>query len=148
MQGNDIGPFTTSKIACMFEGLIATIPTEEQRRKFLRLRPGKPVTLEDEVRRWKANDLPLKSLLHLTNRLEVSVEVYTYLDYDYVEHIEHWLARKGANVIVYNWLNAEELAEDFKYNRDVRVLYTPHEDDAAIIGIRATVAHPDQTWGI
>lgn len=148
MQGNDIGPFTTSKIACMFEGLLATLPTEEQRRGFLRRRSGKPLTIEDEVRRWRANDLPLKSLLHLTNRLEVGVEVYTFMDYDYVEHIEHWLARKGANVVVYNYLDIEELAEDFKYNRDVRIFYTPNEEDAAIIGVRATVAQSDKTWGI
>jgi hypothetical protein len=145
MQNNDIGPFITNKIACMFEGLIITIPDEEDRGLFRRKRP--PRTAEEEVRRWKVNELPLKSLIHLTTKLEVGVEVYTYLDYEYVDHIERWISRKGAVATVYHYEGVDDLAEDFKYNRDIRVLYTPNEDDAALLGIRATVVQPDKTWG-
>jgi hypothetical protein len=146
MEGNDIAPFITSKVACMLENLLVTIPSnDEQRGLFKRKRP--PLTIEDEVKRWRANELPIKSLIHITTRLEIGVEVYTYLDHRYHDSIEHWLARKGASVNVFHYENVLDLAEDFKYNRDVRTLYTPFEKDALILGLRATVAQPDKTWG-
>jgi hypothetical protein len=146
MEGNDIAPFITSKIACMFENLLVSIPeNDEQRGLFKRKRP--PLTIEEEVRRWRANELPLKSLIHITTRLEIGVEVYTYLDYRYHDAIEHWIARKGAIVNVFHYESVLDLAEDFKYNRDVRTLYTPFEKDAMILGLRATVVQSDKTWG-
>lgn len=147
MEGNDIAPFLTRKVACMFEGLIATIPDQEEDRSLFR-RKRRVLTIDDEVRRWRVNELPLKSLIHLTTKLEVGVEVYSYLSSDYTDAIEHWLSRKGAVANVYHYENLAILAEDFKYNRDVRTLYTPHEQDAFVLGLRATVAHADKTWGI
>ena len=49
-------------------------------------------------------------------------------------------------VYAYNDLN--DLRDDFKYNRDVHTLFTPYEDDAAMLGFRATVTKPDGTFGI
>jgi len=145
MEGNDIAPFMTSKVACMFEGLLVTIPDKQPNRSVFRKQ--RPLTPEEEVRRWKANELPLKSLIHLTTKLDVGVEVYTYLDYEYHDAIEHWIARKGAVANVYHYESIVDLAEDFKYNRDVRALYTPVEKDAFILGPRSTVVQPDKTWG-
>jgi hypothetical protein len=39
------------------------------------------------------------------------------------------------------------LHEDFKYNRDVQVLFTASEEDARILGIRSTVVPTDKTFG-
>jgi hypothetical protein len=147
MEGNDIAPFITSKVACMFEGLIANIPDPDEDRGLFR-RKKRVLTIEEEARRWKANELPLKSLIHLTTKLEVGVEVYTYLSDDYHEPIEHWLSRKGAVANVYHYDDILHLAEDFKFNRDIRTFYTPIEKDAFILGVRATVVQPDKTWGI
>ncbi len=152
MEGNDIGITIHEHIACMFEGLIMTPqeePVEKQRRLFKR----KELELDEDeyvtrtIRRWRVNEMPMKSLIHLTTKLGVGVEVYTFMDHVFVPHIEHWLARKGAVANVYPYENVFDLRDDFKYNRDVRVLFTPDEDDAAILGIRATVAHPDTTFG-
>jgi hypothetical protein len=147
VQGNDIAPFITSKVACMFEGLIANVPAPEEDKGLFK-RKKKLLTIEEEVRRWKANELPLKSLIHLTTKLEVGVEVYTYFSYEYHDAIEYWLSRKGAIANVYHYEDVLDLAEDFKYNRDVRTFYTPIEKDAFILGIRATVVQSDKTWGI
>lgn len=146
MEKNDIAPFITHKVACMFEGLIVDIPDFDDDKGLFRRRK-RPVTIEDEVRRWRTNELPLKSLIHLTTKLEVGVEVYTYLDSEYHDAIEHWIARKGAVANVFHYYDVLDLAEDFKYNRDVRVVYTPSEKDALVLGVRATVAQPDKTWG-
>jgi len=49
---------------------------------------------------------------------------------------------------VYSYDNLNDLRDDFKYNRDVHTLFTPYEDDAAMLGMRATVTRPDGTFGI
>ena len=49
---------------------------------------------------------------------------------------------------MYPYEDLEMLRDDFKYNRDVHTLFTPYEDDAAMLGMRATVVLPDGTFGI
>lgn len=149
MEGNDIAPYLTSTVAVMFEGLAFTdsplvIP---EKRKLWQRKKDVDLVVRSTVRKWKARDLPLKSLLHMIDRLAIKVDVYTYYDVDYVEEIEHWLARKGASVQVFSYEDLEALRDDFKYNRDVRQLFTPFEDDAAVLGPRATVMDLDKTWG-
>ena len=151
MEGNDIGSFITRTVAVMFEGLII-IPKEDDtpdKRKFWQ-RPPTPnaeISIESVVRSWRPNELPLKSLNHLVNNLEVNVDVYTYFDAAYIEPIEHWLARKGISVSVYSYEDPEALMDDFKYNRDVHTLFTPFENDAKLFGLRATVMGAG-TWGL
>lgn len=151
MQDNDIGPTIHRHVACMFEGLlIEEKPAEEERRHWWQ-RPTKEQTTEDQIdqiaRTWRANEKPLKSVIHLVNHLDIGVEVYTYMDSEFHDAIEHWLARKGVSVNVYHYANLEDLAEDFRFNRDVHTLFTPYEEDAARLGIRATVVRPDGTFG-
>lgn len=154
MQGNDIAPYLTSTVAVMFEGLIYPVTQDEpapaKKRRWFRTEE-EPTEHDPDVlatvRRWKPMDLPLKSLIHMVDYLHIKVDVYTYYDVDYVEHIEHWLARKGAHVQVFSYENIDGLRDDFRFNRDVRTLYTPFEDDAAILGPRCTVMKAESTWG-
>lgn len=154
MQGNDIAPTTHRHIACWFEDLLVLRQEEpvDTRRLTTFFRKEKPISEEEwikaEVRKWRANDMPLKSLYHMVNQLDMSVEVYTYLEPDLVDAIEHWLARKGISVTVYAYDGLEDLYDDFRYNRDVHTLFTPYEDDGAALGFRATVVRPDGTFGI
>lgn len=151
MENNDIGVTLHQHFACMFEGLIVTIqdPEEAPRKKWFQR--DSHITDDKDiaaiVRRWRPNDLPLKSLYHLVNQLRIGMEVYTYYHEDFVDPIERWLARKGINVNVYSYDDVYHLGEDFKYNRDVRVLYTASEHDAQILGIRTTVVSPEGTFG-
>jgi hypothetical protein len=101
-----------------------------------------------EVRKWRTNEMPLKSLYHMVNQLNLGVEVYTYMEDELADAAQHWLARKGISVTVYAYDDLEGLRDDFKYNRDVHTLFTPYEDDAAMLGFRATVTQPDGTFGI
>jgi hypothetical protein len=123
---------------------------EPQKRRFFRRE--KEMTddewIKQEVRRWRVNEMPLKSVYHMVNQLDLGVEVYTYYEDDLVEQVEHWLARKGISVSVYAYPDFDTLRDDFKYNRDVHTLFTPYEDDAALLGFRATVVRPDGTFGI
>lgn len=150
MEGNDIAPTTHKHVACWFEDLIITRMEEPVKRRFFQRE--KEVTEEEwvkaEVRKWKVNEMPLKSLHHMVNHLNLGVEVYTYMEDELAEAAGHWLARKGISVAVYAYDDLNDLRDDFKYNRDVHTLFTPYEDDAAMLGLRATVTKPDGTFGI
>lgn len=160
MEGNDIGVTVHKHIACHFEGLLMTPLAEpevvEEKGFFSKFRKkdqGPKIVDDDsyvqrEMRRWRANELPLKSVIHMTTKLGIGVEVYTYYDPAWHEIIEHWLARKGASVQVYHYDDITHLAEDLRYNRDVHTYFTPYEQDALILGFhRATVVRPDGTFG-
>lgn len=149
MEKGDIAPTVHKHIACWFEGLLITKQeVQEKRRLFKRERE---ITEDDwirsEVRLWRPNDLPIKSVHHMVNHLNLGVEVYTYMEPELAEAAMHWLARKGISVTVYSYDDFEMLKDDFKYNRDVHTLFTPFEDDAARLGFRATVVKPDGTFG-
>ena len=150
MEKGDIAPTVHKHIACWFEDLLISRQEEVQKRRFFRRE--KELTddewVKQEVRRWRVNEMPLKSVYHMVNQLDLGVEIYTYYEDDLVDSIEHWLARKGINVSVYAYPDLDTLRDDFKYNRDVHTLFTPYEEDAAILGFRATVALPDGTFGI
>jgi len=157
MEDNDIGVTVHQHIACHFEGLLMTVqpvPEETIKRHWWHRPPKIEEPVVDDgwvtaiARRWRPNELPLKSVIHMTTKLGVGVEVYTYYDPIFVPVIEHWLARKGAHVNVHSYDGPEHLIEDLKYNRDVHTYFTPYENDAALIGWhRATVVLPDGTFG-
>ena len=153
MEGNDIGITVQKHLACMFEGLLCTVlPQDEVPKKRRFFGKTKELELPDKemeriVRSWKPNEMPIKSVIHLTQQLGIGVEVYTYYPPDFVEPIERWLGRKGVHVNVVAYDDVMHLQEDFKYNRDVQVLFTPYENDAQMLGIRSTVVSPNQTFG-
>ena len=93
MEGNDLGETVHQHIACHFEGLLMIPqpepePEEGTTRRFWQKKPKdefEPIVTDKEfiareMRRWKANELPLKSVIHLTRKLGIGVEVYTYMD--------------------------------------------------------------------
>lgn len=136
----------------MFEGLIYPLLEESasqvKRRRFTRKTVDvADLTMEQQVRRWRPRDLPLKSLLHMVNQLHTKVDVLTYFPADYGEEIESWLYRKGVSVQVYCYENLEALRDDIKFDREISVVYTPYEEDAAWIGPRATVMSAEGVWG-
>lgn len=152
MEGNDIGVTLINRVAVMFEGLIyidTVEPAIQVKRGILRRKTVDvaDLTLEQQVRRWRPRELPLKSLLHMVNQLHQRVEVYTYFNVEFVPHIETWLQRKGVSVPVYSYVDLEALRDDFRFNREVTTLYTPYEDDVPWLGYRCNVMSLDGTWG-
>ena len=142
MENNDIAADTVLTLGCMFEGLLVTIPEEEdEKRGLFSRRKAKP------TRRWQVNDMPMKALIHLTTKLEVRVEVYTYLGDEFLEDIEAFLARRGAVCTVHPAYDYMDLAEILKFDRDIHQFYTTSEHDAQYFGMRSTVVLPTQTWG-
>ena len=142
MENNDIAADTVLTLGCMFEGLLVTIPEEEpEKRGLLRRRKPSP------ARRWQVNEMPMKALIHLTTKLQVRVEVYTYMDEELLEDIEAFLARRGAICTVHPAYDYMDLAEIIKFDRDIHQFYTTSEHDAQYFGMRATVVLPTQTWG-
>ena len=150
MENGDIAPTTHKHIACWFEDLLMHRQEEPQKRRLFRREKEQEEDewIRQEVRRWKVNEMPLKSVYHMVNQLDLGVEVYTYMEPELTEAAEHWLARKGISVTVYSYDDFDMLRDDFKYNRDVHTLFTPYEDDAAMLGFRATVVRSDGTFGI
>lgn len=139
MEGNDISSFNTIGQGVIFEGLLASPP---ERRFFQR----QDNNWNKELRKWKAHDLPLKALVDTSNRLGIDTEVYTFLGDEVVDAIENWLVRKDVSLPVYAYTNVEELAYDLRFKRSVRTIYVPEQEQAAIIGIRATVVDSKKAW--
>lgn len=139
MQGNDIATTADIGQGVIFEGLLASPP---QRRLF----SWQGGDWSKELRKWKANDLPLKALIDTSDRLGVNTEVYHFLGDDATSAIETWMSRKGVSVPVYGYTNVEELAYDLRFKRSVRTIYVPTQEQAQVIGIRATVVDPKKAW--
>lgn len=140
MQGNDIAINADIGQGVIFEGLIASPP---QRRFFKKQNSDWDV----ELRSWKTHDLPLKALIDSSDRLGINTEVYTFLNDGYAsDAVDNWLARKGLSLPVYGYYNIEELAYDLRFKRSVRTIYVPTQEQAALIGIRATVVDPQKAW--
>jgi hypothetical protein len=152
MEKGDIGITLHKYVACMFEGLLCTVVDDaevpKRRRLFGRDAPAvKDKDMAKIVRSWQPNEMPIKSVIHLTKQLGIGVEVYTYYPEDFIDPIERWLGRKGISVTVHSYDDVMHLMEDFKFNRDVQVLFTASERDAQLLGMRSTVVSPDHTFG-
>jgi hypothetical protein len=141
MQSNDIGNFNDIGQGVVFEGLLASPP---ERRFFQRA----DADWDKELSKWKPHELPLKALVDYSDRLGIDTEVYTFLGLDAVDAIDRWLGRKGVSLPVYGYANPEELSYDLRFKRSVRTIYVPEQEQAAIIGIRATVADSKKAWSI
>lgn len=141
MERGDIATYVAPERACLFEGLIAEPPTKLHR--LLNL-VDKDAT--DDLKRWKANEMPLKSLIDSTNRLGIHTQVFTLLGPFMEEPIYHWLLRKGVSCSVYGYTNINDALDDFKYNRGLNTIYVPTTELAHTIGIRAKVVSPSTSW--
>jgi hypothetical protein len=139
VQGNDIANFNDIGQGVIFEGLLATPPPQ-------RLFKRSNNDWNKELSKWKAHDLPLKALVDTSDRLGVDTEVYTFLDFEAVDAIDAWLARKGVSLPVYYYENVEKLAYDLRFKRSVRTIYVPEQEQAAVIGLRATVVDNKKAW--
>jgi hypothetical protein len=64
----------------------------------------------------------------------------------YPEEIESWFFRKGVSLPVLSYSNIEELAYDLRFKHSIRRILVPTQEQAAIIGIRATVVDPQKAW--
>lgn len=139
MQGNDISSFNDIGQGVIFEGLLASPPKTRRLFKF-------NGDWDKELRRWTAHDLPLKALIDTSDRLGVDTEVYTMLSSEALEAVESWLIRKGISLPVYAYDSVEDLAYDLRFKRSVRTIFVPEPEQAAIIGIRATVVDNKKAW--
>jgi hypothetical protein len=101
---------------------------------------------ERVLRLWNSNDLPLKSLYDTTHRLGIGAEVYTFLSEDAVDAVDNWLQRKGMSLPVYYYKTVNDLEYDLRFKRSVRTVFVPHQEQASILGIRATVSSTTSDW--
>jgi hypothetical protein len=153
MEGNDLAPHVVDRWGVMFEGVLMREEYEEPSmtkrwwRRTVKKESDADMAIDTLVHGWKPNDLPVKSLSHLVNKLGVRVDVYTFMPETMVEYVEKWLQRKGILVTVYSYYDLEELAEDFKYSRDISRFYTADRRIADRLGIRATLILPEQQFG-
>lgn len=151
-KGDIANEITRARVGVMFEGLLMHKREEpEAKKKRWWSRDDEPkfddAWIEREVRRWAPNDLPLKSVQRMWKD-GIAVDIYTYYDPLFKEHIEHWLARKGIHSNVFCYDDVEHLSEDLRYDRSVHTMFTSYEQDAAAIGWhRVTVVSPDGQIG-
>jgi len=145
VEGNDLAPWSRIGQGVIFEGVLAFPPTGGVPgvRQWLSRRNG---DWESMLMHWKPNELSLKSMIDMVNRRGVQTQVFTFLAPEAVDPIERWLVRKGVSTSCFYYVDAAALAEDLRYNRDVHVIYTPDQDTAAVLGIRATVVSPNTVW--
>lgn len=144
MFGNDIQSYEDVGYGVVFEELLASPPggikgigssLYKARNNWNRV-----------LNLWDSNDLPLKSLYDTTHRLGIGAEVYTFLAIDAVEAVDNWLQRKGMSLPVLYYKNVGELEYDLRFKRSVRTIFVPHQEQAFVLGLRATVSSPTSAW--
>lgn len=144
MQGNDIVSYQSVGYGAIFEDLLASPPAGV---KSLGALLHKTRNNWDKfINQWTPNDMPLKALYDTTNRLGIGAEIYTFLHQDAAPAIESWLSRKGITSPVMYYESPQLLEYDLRFKRAVRTIFVPHKDQAAILGIRATVSSPTSAW--
>ena len=144
MQDNDIISFQSIGYGAIFEDLLASPP--EGIKSLGALLHKARNNWDKFINQWKPHDLPLKALYDTTNRLGVGAEIYTFLHPDAAPAIESWLARKGITSPVIYYESPQLLEYDLRFKRAVRTIFVPHKDQAAILGIRATVTPSTSAW--
>lgn len=145
MQGNDLLDFSSVTQGVIFEGVLATPPTNpvaSTKAAFFKNRENWKAYL----RLWLPNDLPLKSMIDSAMRLGVGTNVYTFISQGFAEEVDMWLMRKGISVEVLYYESVEELAYDLRFQRQLRTIYTATEEQAAVIGIRSHVVDQKKAW--
>jgi hypothetical protein len=152
MEGNDIGVTYVARYAVRFEGLLMHEKLEPEGEKppsrWKRKREKAPTSVARESKKWRVNDMPMKSLLDFTTRMHQQVTVVTYMGEWFEEEIESWLARKGAQVEVISYEDAWEWAEDLRRNPEIKGYYTHDAEERDVLGWQhVTLVRPSQTWG-
>lgn len=140
MEGGDIAAFSRPERACIFEGLLAS-PPQKFRMLFKRAPEDTP-----SLKGWRANEMPLKSLVDSTNRLGVHTLVFTLMGASFEDEIYRWLIKKGVTCTVFAYDSLEEAIDDFKYNRGLHTIMVADQEMAFNIGIRAKVVSTEHAW--
>lgn len=144
MERGDIAAPGRVGQACIFEDLLAVPPTGTALvKERFHERQG---NWDRALQLWKPGDKALRSLSDYSNRLGIVTDVITFLDVDAVEPIYNWLLRKGITCPVFYYENPEAYEIDLRYNRAIRVVYVPHDEQARILGMRAKVIDPTTIW--
>jgi hypothetical protein len=146
MERGEIAEFSRVGQACIFEGLLATPPAGASllKEKFHERNNNWTAALK----LWRPNDLPIKSLIDSSIRLSIATDIITFLSEDAVEPIYQWLLRKGITCPVFHYEDITSYELDLRYNRAVRVVYVANQEDARILGMRATVVPPTTAWSL
>lgn len=144
MEAGDIGVSSRIGQACVFEGVLASPPIGVAliKEKY-HIRRG---SWDDALKLWTPNELPLKSLIDSSERMGIATDIITFLDADATEPMYRWLVRKGIHLAVVHYDTPELYAEDLKFNRGIKVVYTPNKEIAYTLGMRATVVSPKSAW--
>jgi hypothetical protein len=141
MERGDIAIYERPERACLFEGLIAS-PTK---RRVFKFRPNDDITT---LKGWVAHELPLKTLIDQTNRLDITTAVFTTLGTHMEDDVYRWLTRRGVSCPVYAFDSLAEAVEAYRYNFSFHTIYVPTTELAQMFGIRATAVDPLTSWGI
>jgi len=141
MQGNDIAEYSVRGQGVIFEGVLATL-SDSLTARFYRQRNHWERYIQCAI----PHELPLKAMIDSSVRLGIATDVYTFVDSDATNPIEHWLSRKGISVAVFYYLNVEELAYDLKFQRSLKTIYVANEEQASIIGLRSHVVDKQKAW--
>lgn len=146
MERGDIGSYTVSSQACVFEDLLAERPTGAAalKEKFY-ARRGE---WDKALKLWKPHDLPLKSLIDSVNRRGIDTSVITFLPNEAAEDVYRWLVRKGVACTVNAYESPEDYEADLRYDRGIKVVYVPSKEIAHVLGMRATVVSPMSAWSL
>lgn len=144
MEGNDISFVSPISQATIFEGVIASPPSNSPKYLVTKARSD----WDSIIRLWKPNDKPLRSLVDCVNRLSIGTDVITFLHKEAEEPIYQWLVRKGVSTTVLWYPSAHEYKEDIRYNMGLKVVYVADQEDAKILGIKARVVSSNTVWNV
>jgi hypothetical protein len=147
MQGNDLASYAPYVQATMFEGVLASEPTgrlEKIKANYLL----KGEKWDAYLKMWQTNVLPVKHLSDSIHRLGVGTEVYTLLPPGFAEAVDRWLLKKGISTNVVSFENIGDLAFELQFKRGIAKIYTADQEQAKVIGMRATVVSTNTAWSL
>ena len=100
------------------------------------------------LKMWQTNVLPVKHLSDSIHRLGVGTEVYTLLPPGFAEAVDRWLLKKGISTNVVSFENIGDLAFELQFKRGIAKIYTADQEQAKVIGMRATVVSTNTAWSL
>lgn len=146
MERGDIGPYAPLQLAVVFDGLLAKKP--EGTRYLAAAAAYRLNNYDKYMSHWKPNELPIKFIVDAVNRRNIGVSIYTFLNPILHDALDRWLVRRNITIPPIHVEDAKEIAETVKYFPGIRQVFVPDQEQAAIIGIKATVVSADKAWSL
>lgn len=139
MLGGDISNRVEPRLLVVFEGLIALPPDRQPLLRFAR-RTGK---MKRMVESLQVNEKMARVINDTVWRHKYAVDVVTFLDPDFLPHVEKWLEHHALPVSNVIAADRTVLSREMVYRLDLVGIFSPEPRDALLFGSRCYTVNPE-----